>query len=329
MPKELKSFINPAIKVQKKNPPRTDKDDRIGRPSGTGKRLPKGRKRLRPRAFAKTNSPSSRIISTMPVAKLINGRSCLTERLFPPQPLSNSVKGSSCRRRQASGTELQDSTHFHQLEHHRSVVHPWHSFQRNTAKPMSACPTDWCWRWCATEIWYRKPPPLPSQESAGTVAGLMGRKDGCRRLPVYHQPKRCHHHSCIRPTDHLFQQRQTARYAGRRNNLQRRRRNPYPEKVKLPEPAKNPASLWKLPNTRTATHTTAPVPSSLSRPTRNSLSWMPYGTWKAYRPSRPKTATIGTHLTDDYEGLPWNWCVSLPDSAYVSSTTTKWKDNTG
>ena len=28
----------------------------------------------------------------------------------------------------------------------------------------------------------------PSQESAGTVAGLMGRKDGCRRLPVYHQP---------------------------------------------------------------------------------------------------------------------------------------------
>ena len=45
-------------------------------------------------AFAKTNSPSSRIISTMPVAKLINGRSCLTERLFPPQPLSNSVKGS-------------------------------------------------------------------------------------------------------------------------------------------------------------------------------------------------------------------------------------------
>ncbi len=55
---------------------------------------PKGRKRLRPRAFAKTNSPSSRIISTMPVAKLINGRSCLTERLFPPQPLSNSVKGS-------------------------------------------------------------------------------------------------------------------------------------------------------------------------------------------------------------------------------------------
>ena len=47
---------------------------------------PKGEKETATEGIREDKQPSSRIISTMPVAKLINGRSCLTERLFPPQP---------------------------------------------------------------------------------------------------------------------------------------------------------------------------------------------------------------------------------------------------
>ena len=51
---------------------------------------PKGEKETATEGIREDKQP----VITMPVAKLINGRSCLTERLFPPQPLSNSVKGS-------------------------------------------------------------------------------------------------------------------------------------------------------------------------------------------------------------------------------------------